>query len=330
MAGELVADPMTTLEGWTPFRAGWSGGRMAVDWCQLGARRFVEPFFYQTIASAMSEPFNMGFQQRTPIEALSRLPSGVPVAGFIFHMSRCGSTLCAQALASLPDNIVISEAPPIHTLLRAPEFGRATRDNVAEWLSGLLNAFAQPRFADEKRLIIKFSASDAFHLPLIVQTFPEVPWVFLYRDPQEILASHQSSAGPEFTPGGFASRYLRLQDNLNELDEDTYRAHCLAAVGEAALATAGARSWFLDHSQLPGALLDAIPAHFGMSLTEADRAAILEATRRHAKSPARPYTDDGAEKRAAAAHLQRMADPIVGPTITALRARQHQPHAVPV
>jgi hypothetical protein len=321
---------MTTLEGWTPFRAGWSGGRLAVDWCHLGARRFVEPFFYQTIARAMAEPFNLAFQQRTPMDALANLPAGVPVAGFIFHMSRCGSTLCAQAFASLSENIVISEAPPIHTLLRAPEFGPVRRANVAEWLASLVNAFAQPRLGDEKRVIIKFAASDAFHLPLIVQTFPEVPWVFLYRDPQEILASHQSSAGPEFTPGGFASQHLGLQGDPNELDEDTYRAYCLAAVGQAALAVTGAESLFLDHRQLPDALFDVLPAHFGMSLTEAHRAAILEATRRHAKSPARPYTDDGAEKRAAAAHLQRMADPIVGPTITALRARQHQPHAVRV
>jgi hypothetical protein len=321
---------MTTLEGWTPFRAGWSGGGMAVDWCHLGTRRFVEPFFYQTIARAMAEPFNLAFQQRTPMGALANLPAGVPVAGFIFHMSRCGSTLCAQAFASLSENIVISEAPPIHTLLRAPEFGPVTRANVAEWLTSLVNAFAQRRFGDERRVIIKFAASDAFHLPLIVQTFPEVPWVFLYRDPLEILASHQISGAPEFTPGGFASQHLRLQGDPNELDEDTYRAHCLAAVGQAALAVAGTDSLFLDHRQLPDALFDVIPEHFGMSLTDADRAAILEATRRHAKSPGRPYTHDGAEKRAAAAHLQRMAETFVGPTIAALRARQHQPHAVPV
>ena len=316
----------TALQGWMPFRAGWSSGRLAVDWCHPGARRFVEPFFYQTIARLMSEPFSLAFQQRTPLEALSRLPPGVPVAGFIFHMSRCGSTLCAQALASLPENIVISEAPPIHTLLRAPEFGPATRENVAEGLCGLINAFAQPRSDNEKRLIIKFAASDAFHLPLIVQTFPRVPWVFLYRDPLQILASHHTSAGPEFMAGGFASRHLHLEGDPNELDEDTYRAHCLAAVGQAALSAAGAHapSLFLDHRQLPDALFDVIPAHFGMPLTDSDRANISAATPRHAKSPTRPYTDDSADKLAIAAHLRKMADEIVGPTVAALRLRQYE------
>jgi hypothetical protein len=151
-------------------------------------------------------------------------------------------------------------------------------------------------------------------------------------DPLEILASHQTSAGPEFTPGGFASRHRHLQGDANGLDEDTYRSHCLAAIGDAALAAADGQSagLFLDYRVLPGVLMDTIPAHFGITLTGAYRAAISAATRRHAKSPARPYTDDSADKRAAAANLQGMAEAIVGPTVAALRARQHQPDSARV
>jgi hypothetical protein len=103
LASSLAYSMKSLLAGWMPFRAGWSNGAIAVDWCHLGTRRFADPFFHQRIARAMSEPFNLAFRQRTSIEPLSQLPQGVPVAGFIFHMSRCGSTLCTQALAALPN-----------------------------------------------------------------------------------------------------------------------------------------------------------------------------------------------------------------------------------
>jgi gluconate kinase len=314
-----------------PFRAGWSSGKMSVDWCHLGARRFADPFFHQTIARAMSEPFNLAFQQRTPIERLAEIPRGLPVAGFIFHLSRCGSTLCAQALATLPENVVISEAAPIHAVLRAPEFGPATDSEAVEWLTGMVNAFAQPRSAEEKRVIIKFVASDALYLPLIARAFPQVPWIFLYRDPLAILASHGANAGPEFMPGRFAPLHLALE-GIETLDEDTYRAHCLARVGQAAL-TAGRdnpRALFLNYRDLPEAIFDRLPGHFGISFNDADSAAILETTQRNAKNPGAPYLDDTAAKDAAAAPLRAMAEAIVGPTIAALdAARQSQCRSSP-
>ena len=68
-------------------------------------------------------------QQRTSIEALSELPPGVPIAGFIFHMSRCGSTLLSQALAAFESNIVVSEAAPLRSILPAAG-GRSCSDGV--------------------------------------------------------------------------------------------------------------------------------------------------------------------------------------------------------
>jgi hypothetical protein len=97
-------------------------------------------------------------------------------------------------------------------------------------------------------------------------------------------------------------------------------------VGNAALLAAGcnARGLFLDYRELPGALLDRLPAHFGISFCGEDRAAILAVARNHAKNPARLYIDDSADKRSTAAHLREMAETIVGPTLAALQARQHQ------
>jgi hypothetical protein len=297
---------------------------MAVDWCHFGSRRFVEPFFYESVALAMTEPFNMAFQQRTPIEALASLPPGVPIGGFIFHMSRCGSTLCAQALAALSENIVLSEAAPVNAVLRAPEFGPASMDDSAGWLAGMINAFAQPRWPDERRLFVKFGAANTLDLPIILRAFPQVPWIFLYRDPVEILASHEMEGSADFLPGAIPPQKL----GLHGMEPWTsgaarYSACCLAGIGQAALAASGshARGLFLHYRELPEALWNTLPAHFGFALSPSARAALRERTRRHAKRPDAPFADDRAAKQRAAAHLRDMAEEVAGPTFAALERR---------
>jgi hypothetical protein len=310
-----------TLAGWSPFRAGWSQGRMVVDWCHFGSQRFVEPFFYESLAWAMTKPFNMAFQRRTPIEILASLPPGVPVGGFLFHMSRCGSTLCAQALACIAEHIVVSEAGPINAVLRAPEFGPASEEDSAEWLSGMINAFTQRRLGDERRLFVKFGAANTLDLPLISRAFPDVPWIFLYRDPIEILASHEIEGSADFLPGAIPTQKLGL-DGVNPwaLPPARYRAHCLAALAQAALAAArdNPRSLFLHYRDLPDALWDRLPAHFGFTLSESDRGAMAARTLRHGKRPDTPFVDDTITKQGAAAHLQKMVEEVASPAFAAL------------
>src|SRR5947208_3470516 len=38
--------------------------------------------------------------------------------GFVFHQSRCGSTLAARMLGALPRSTSVSEAPPIDSILQ--------------------------------------------------------------------------------------------------------------------------------------------------------------------------------------------------------------------
>src|ERR1700737_4120147 len=102
----------TQFEGWIPIRLYWCEGRPMVDWVYLGKQRFEESFFDQTIERCLCNPFNLLFRQQTPIGVLgqwSEVRPGLRPTGFIFHISRSGSTLISQLLAALPWNIVISE-----------------------------------------------------------------------------------------------------------------------------------------------------------------------------------------------------------------------------
>src|SRR5258708_4780469 len=113
---------MTTphLAGWIPIRLYRTKSGPMVDWCHLGTTLLTDPFFVETIEHSFRRPFNLVFRHQTPIEVLGEwqaVQPGLPPNGFIFHMSRCGSTLISQMLAALSQNVVISEAGPIDYVL---------------------------------------------------------------------------------------------------------------------------------------------------------------------------------------------------------------------
>ena len=54
------------------------------------------------------------------------------------------------------------------------------------WLRGWMRAAGLPR-SGEKRLFEKFDAWHSFDLPFLRRAFPETPWIFLHRNPVEVI-----------------------------------------------------------------------------------------------------------------------------------------------
>src|SRR5688572_3417330 len=131
------------LANWAPIAINTQKS-LAVVWCRIGRTRFSAPFFEQTIDEALRRPFNVLFQQHTSIDELCSLVDeqpGLQPDGFIFHMSRCGSTLVSQMLAASPANLVISEAAPIDAVLRAHLRDRSISDEQRiDWLRSIISA----------------------------------------------------------------------------------------------------------------------------------------------------------------------------------------------
>jgi len=107
-----------TTPGWTPVKVFFRGSEAWTESIYTGSRRFTEPFFQDSIRAARRNPFTAIFRREMPLEAAGAM-EGLHPTGFVFHMSRCGSTLIAQMLAALDRAIVISEAAPIDDVLQA-------------------------------------------------------------------------------------------------------------------------------------------------------------------------------------------------------------------
>ncbi|WP_238539767.1 sulfotransferase family protein [Corallococcus macrosporus] len=297
-------DMTQQLEGWLPARIHVDDGQLRVDWCHLGAQRFTDPFFDETLERRLRHPFALLFRHQTSMDALvarqARKP-GLPVRGLVFHMSRCGSTLVAQLLAALPRHIMLSEAGPVDTVLRAHQHLPGVTDaQRIEWLRAVVGALGQQRHPEERAVFLKLDAWHVLELPLLQRAFPGVPWMFLYRDPVEVMASHQNHRGAHMLPGLLNPAHLGLESGqVEDMPLDEYGARVLAAICEAGLRGYRERSGparLLDYRQLQSEGLRVLTELFGLELAAEDKPRLRDVLERNAKNPVLPFEDDTEEK----------------------------------
>ena len=162
----------------------------------------------------------------------------------------------------------------------------------------MVHALGQPRRGGERRYFLKLDCWHALDLELIRRAFPEVPWIFVYRDPVEILASILGAPAQWTVPGLMPIHDLRfppMDDCANHLE---YAARVLARIFESALEWAGRGGGLLvNYTQLPEALLSDVAAHFGCAWDREAAHAMMAATAFHAKVPQFFFQPDGEQKR---------------------------------
>jgi hypothetical protein len=289
------------LAGWIPVRLHWGKAEPTVDWCYSGSRSFGDQCFDQIVNECLRLPFNLLFRHQTPIEVLvrwSEVRPGLTPTGFIFHLSRSGSSLVSRLLAGLQRNIVISEARPIDAALRAHfHYAQISAAQRILWLRWMISALAQQRRGDEQHLFIRFDAWNTLELPLIRQAFPDVPWIFVYRDPFDVLVSHMDQRGPHTVPGAINPLLFGMDSHLiAEMEPEEYCAKVLLATYEAALRQYGEGCLLINHSQLPEAVWAGISEFFGVDWTEAEVEAMKGLTKLLAKNSTIHFQEDSARK----------------------------------
>jgi hypothetical protein len=300
------------FEGMVPVRLHWKDAQPQLQWLQLGKVHYAEPFFELTIGRCRSQPVRIASRESSLDElvaAQEREPGPRP-AGFIFHMSRCGSTLVAQLLASLPRATVISEAPPIDAVLRAHLSDPAiSEQRRIRWLQALLGALGAGSTGEAKRYFVKFDAWNVMELPLIHRAFPEVPWVFLCREPLQVMQSHARMCGSHMAHGVLDPRTFGW-NGLPQLPVEEYRAEVLAKICDAAIGALSVcgKGAVLDYRDLPEAAWSRLLDFFGIEHSAEEVAGMREASRLDAKqSGQQPFDVTAAASRPAASPVMMAA-----------------------
>jgi hypothetical protein len=293
-----VEDAGGPVRGWTPTRISIEEDEPVAEWLWTGEKRFRAPFFEDDIRECRRLPFAAFFRRTAPLKLAQDLETPAP-AGFIFHMSRCGSTLVSRMLSSLARVAMISEAPPLDEILR---------EKKVAWLRWMVAALGRRCAPDETHYFLKLDAWHIHSLPLIRQAFPETPWIFLHRDPLEVAVSQLRSPGLLGAPGMIDPQALGMRPEDAVLGRDEWCVRVLAAILHAASAQRGdPLGMFVDYRQLPQAVWDAVGGHFGMAFSPEERERMRETSLVDAKRPWFSYESDSEGKRAAAgAHLREL------------------------
>ena len=202
-----------------------------------------------------------------------------------------------------------------------------SEDHRADWLRWIVHALGRPHHGEDS-FFIKFDAWHVMDLPLITRVFPETPWIFLYRDPIEVLVSQTRERGVQVMPTGVSPARFGLSEAepwFTRLDE--YAARVLGKICETALEYRNVgQGRLVNFMELPEALPHLLQKHFETPMSAGEMARMVGAAQFNAKRPSLNFESDSDAKHAAAsAELKELAAQFMQPSYEDLeKARMEQ------
>src|ERR1700761_4509275 len=201
-----------SLKNWIPHKLEPTEKDIICHWLDAANAPFTEPFFDETIAklihkrraySLTNSLSSLGVMQQRAGDLNEVKPRVI-----VFHISRCGSTLVSQLLAAPLRHTVLAEVPFLDDILRLPfkypELDEAAINNL---FIAALRFYGQDRNVEGRggkssgHLIIKADSWHLFFYAQLRRLYPDVPFVMIYRKPNEVFSSHRKQPGLHSVPG---------------------------------------------------------------------------------------------------------------------------------
>lgn len=307
---------ISSLKGWLPVDAVVVNGRPGLWWMDMSGVSLTEPFFQQTVERAKADGSGRRelFTEFDVLLQFEKLWDGVQPTGFIFHSSRCGSTLLANACRVMSNSIVLSEANAIDKLI-ARFITDAAEGGVKEslysvFLRGVVHALGQRRTGAEKHLFIKFACSSFSQIDRIRRIWPNVPWLFLYRNPTEIIVSNINDVPPWLIDPDrrvLASIISASPDAVAEMSLEELCARTVGSLYTTANRLANTGGMLLNYSQLSVPVITGVLSFFNVhpSVEELEMIAGRSGIYSKEISGTRQFGDDSETKQKQASRLVR-------------------------
>lgn len=201
--------------------------------------------------------------------------------GFVFHESRCGSTVVANMLASDPRHLVFSEG----TL---PDLIAAKGESHVALLRDVMLLMCQSTF--HTKCIFKFQSLNIVRIQLFLKAFPQTRWAFVFRDPVQVMMSqvmhkrspcrrHQMRASPGHT-------MVLGKTPHNATSEEFCAAHlallCMCALHAYGRGNSG--GILLHYSGIQEKVVTVLLDHFKITVDATVAARMLQVSQSYSKS----------------------------------------------
>ena len=168
-----------------------------VVWLDVGDYPYKEwKFRYAT--QNLIEQRGLGNCFTTDIELLASkditLDNPQDPAGFVFHMSKCGSTLMSKILDQPDNQIIVKEPTPLHEnlwqyLTNNWQNAVEPTDENLRIIRNLIQMLGRRRLPNQELYYVRFRSWNIAFVEIIQQAFPDTPNLFMYRDPVKVMAS---------------------------------------------------------------------------------------------------------------------------------------------
>ena len=122
-------------------------------------------------------------------------PKILNITAVAFHESRCGSTLVANSMIAMDPvkHRTYSESGPTIKAFFAcgeDDFDQCSEKQAATILKDTIYMLSRSDDHREERVFFKFQSTISRQIKTFQMAFPDVPWIYVYREPVQVVMSH--------------------------------------------------------------------------------------------------------------------------------------------
>lgn len=287
---------VSTIAKWIPYKLLEQGDETVCEWLYTGDEQFKEGFFDSTLRKCRWLPQNAGLQKNTTsLYKITEWASQISVqepSVFVFHVSRCGSTIVSQAFANYNNSIVLSEVPFFDDVLQA---GVKKGNSYNGLLKDVVKLYSQPKTTGHSPVFIK---TDSWHIMLhsqLRQLYPNVPFILLYRNPAEVVRSLGKTPGRQCIPQFISPSFFGITGEvITAEDFYNYPAKVIEKYLEAYIDVMQKdnNAFLFNYKDGMAQVVAGIYKVIGLPFTEDDREKMQEQLQYHSKLPGMPFSKE--------------------------------------
>lgn len=249
------------------------------------------------------------------IDLENQVPHSLQPNGFVFHESRCGSTLVANSLAAMnpPAHRTYSESAPPIAAAKACGIGgkNCPEGRAAELLRDVIYIMGRTDDPNETHLFFKIQSIGSKYISVFTEAFPDTPWIYVYREPVQIMMSqlaqgvnrancvHQLSNVPDEKRKEIESHGKNL-DDLSNIEKCALHLSLLCDSALHAIYESGSLARAVSYDNIVQKLIDhIIPDHFHILMTDDEKENIQKVGGQYSKGRGKrkaEFKEDSEEK----------------------------------